>query len=399
MKLINQHCLLISLFTSIVFMSCKKENNTATQATYQLVQQADKVFPLDDDTAYNRIENTQIVEVNNTSYFTFFNRESYSLYFYDYTSGNLNHQVQLNKEGPNGIVSPYYTFQYIVHDLNTVIINTHKFLYIVDRDGNVIKKIETDITDITREQCIEFNSATYFNDNKLYSSLNTVIPKKEDLNVLRGVFNFETEAVEDTYFEERVMVKDQDKIIDRLTNMYESSGALFFLPKFFVGNDEALYASYGINDSIYEYRNKTLYKIHYAGDPNITIADYKGFFNKAESKIPGVETGRDFNESTCAYYTNMMMGPNKQWIYRILIHGTETVINPETNFPQTKVIGASLIVFNTETQMSSVFKIPLDEVYLPDYPSNIFVTEKGIHFPVKDQDNENEKQYKVFKLE
>ncbi len=383
-------------------LSCKTERSKQTPKEYSLVRQTDKVFVLDNETAYDQLEDEKIVTINNIRYYCFFNRANYSIYIYNYDTSSLYRKIQLEREGSNGIVAPYFHVGFLVHDLNTIIINTNKFIYIVNANGKIIKKAETTVESIIDDTCVQLDNTSYFEDNKLYTSLYTIVPNDVDDNPTKGVFNFDTGSIEATYLENSVLVKNHDKIIERTKKWMTKYGTVISVGAFFAKDTNTLYASSLLNDSIYAFKNAKLQKTYYASDPNVTTANYTNFLDKHETEIKHLsdESSYDGSKSTnCAYYTSMFIDPEYNWIYKILIHGTKTAIDPNTKEEFQVVRKASLVALNLSSETTKVFNIPLDVINLNDYYTNTLVSNEGIHFSIKEPENENEKRYAVYKVE
>ena len=83
-----------------ILTSCADQQEGSTEmVTYQFTELAPKVFALDNETAFDQIT-PQYNIIDGTGYYHFFNRQNSSLYFYNYQSGDLEHQVKLASDGP-----------------------------------------------------------------------------------------------------------------------------------------------------------------------------------------------------------------------------------------------------------------------------------------------------------
>lgn len=80
------------------------------------------------------------------------------------------------------------------------------------------------------------------------------------------------------------------------------------------------------------------------------------------------------------------------------MHGTKPTIDLESDKEVPKVIGVSLVIFDTESKKSGHIELPKDVAEQLLYASDVFVSEAGIHFPVKEIKSENEKAYRVFQV-
>jgi hypothetical protein len=129
----------------IFFLSCTKivvnENDLKGKfkATYTLEKndEGKKKFVLDSEST-QKIRCVQLFEdaSNDSVYFTFLNRHNYSIYFYDFKTGDFFKKIELEKEGPNGVY-PYVTDGYYIHSYDSIYYYSYNtdYLYLLNHKG------------------------------------------------------------------------------------------------------------------------------------------------------------------------------------------------------------------------------------------------------------------------
>lgn len=395
----QKHIHLVALLLIFILHSCGNTSGETenSKVEYRLISQPDKSFELDYETAFDQIDG-KYVEIDGTGYYTFFNRKNNSLYFYNYESGELYHRTQMSKDGPDAIEYPYYFFDYYVHDFDNIFINTIAFYYRINKDGKVLKRIKSQQGDFFTKKDIAIDGATTYANGKLYCGLRVLVPEEGDTSWLRTIYDFENEVFEKVYVDESLLVPNYEEKAEKTREMAKTGG-VSTLPSFFVGNEKQLFASSAINDSIYYFEGTDFKKAYYAGDPEIETTNLEGYFNKTKVETfegGGVSIGPKAIQP--AFYTDMLVTPDYRYVYRILIHGTKAKVVPDSDREVPEVFGATLVIFDTQTKTSSKINLPIDELNLSFYSQDVFVSNQGIHFPVKETESESIKSYKVISI-
>lgn len=383
----------------LIVTACGTSSNKESEAgkvSYELTQLEDKIFMLDDETSVDGIQ-AQYVVVDGVGYYTFLNRPNRHIYFYNYKTGEIAHKIKLDDDGPNAILYPYYFFEYWVQDFDNIFINTMQFYYRINKEGEVLKRILVSQNFSFNQTRLSLDASTTFKDDKLYSSHTSLVTAEGDTSWLRVIYDFEKGEAEKYYLDERIILPDFEEKAEKIREMAKSGG-ISSLSFQFAGDNQNLYATSQISDSLFYFENRELKNTYFASDPEIRSTDLEGFFTlsivtKSENSI---SIGPNPNQPP-HFVGNLYTSPDKQMIYRVLVHGTKPRINPETDKEEPKVFGASLIVFDTKTKQSGSINLPkelIDQVVL----TSAFVTEEGIHFPLKEANSESEKTYKVFKV-
>tara|TARA_R110001599_G_scaffold151792_1_gene336743 strand:+ start:19812 stop:21011 length:1200 start_codon:yes stop_codon:yes gene_type:complete len=392
---VNTLLFAFSLILTACGTSSKDESETAN-VTYQLTQLEDKVFMLDDETSVDGIE-AQYTVIDGVEYYSFFNRPNRHIYFYNYKTGEIVHKIKLAADGPNEILYPYYFFEYWVHDFDNIFVNTMQFYYRINKEGEVLKRILVNQNFSFSQTRLSLDASTAFKNGKIYASNTSLVTAEGDTSWLRAIYDFEKGEVEKYLLDERTVLPDFEEKAEKIREM-SKSGGISSLSFQFAGDDQNLYVTSQISDSLYYFENSELKEVYFAGDPEVESTDLDGFFTlsiitKSENSV---SIGPNPTQPP-HFVGTLLTSPDKQLIYRILVHGTKPRINPETNEEEPKIFGASLIVFDTKTKTSGSINLPKELVDQASL-SSTFVTEEGIHFSVKEASSESEKAYKVFKV-
>lgn len=393
----NNKVKVLALILMLALYSCGGTKEETTEAViYELTELEAKVFDLDNETAFDQIR-PQYSVINGERYYHFFNRKNSSLYFYNYQSGELIHQVKLSSEGPDEVLYPYGFFEYWVHDFENIFINTMQFYYRINKDGKVIKRIKALESFSWEKPLLSLDGTTTFENGRLYTARKVMVTPEGDTSWLRTSYDWEKGDFEKNYLDERQIVIDFEEKAERIREM-SKTGGVTSLTFHYAGDHQNLYSSSVINDSLYYFQEGEFIGAYFAGVPEIKSTDLDGYFTLSivtEFK-GGVSIGP--NPTQPPHFTRILESPDKRYIYRVLVHGTKPRVDPESNKEVPKVFGASLVIFDTQTKTSGSIDLPQDMAENLLYASDMFVSEEGIHFPVREVESENEKAYRLFKV-
>jgi len=395
---------LAMLALSLMVVGCQKDaKKTEDEKPLQLVQQEDKVFALDSLTNYARIFGT-LIELDGKTNFVFDNEFQTRIYFYDYETGNLDDIVELYNEGPNGV--PSRPIARLVHTKDSIFIHSifkPDELYIVNRKGEVIYKNPTydkkteESSSLSASRDFYFDEASYINGKEIHVGISNYKREKTKTNPLRVSFNLTTNESHTPFLEKSKLIPD-----------YEAFEALSLSKRGkqigtnVVRKGDYFYASSSISDSIYEYKNGQYTTAYYAGNPNITLGDYKSYYESTSYEPFLVDGGGGVNvvenPDRPASFGRLIIDFEKEWIYRFLIENSEVKKVDGADQPRVVITESSIVAFNTNTKKSYTLKFP-EEVDLNVNLHQIFANNNGIHFPSSDQETESEKRYNVYKLQ
>lgn len=383
---------------SSCFSPSKKEGKELPKAhiNYQLVQQPDKVIQLDNEAAFDLIQ-ARLFVIQDVTYYSFFNGGNKSIYFYSLDSGNLVKKIQLSSSGPNSTRVFGFLLNYWAQDLDHILIRSFDHIYKISGKGEVLTSIKLETGNILNNDRVSFDEATEYKNGKLYCSLSTAIKNKSDTSWLRCFYDLEKGKIEERYIDERVLVPGYEEKAKRILED-RLKGSILSPKTRFVSTERGLFGTSDINDSIYLFEDFRLKEVYYAGNPNIACTDIFGYYNKEDLLILADGLAGIPAMVQPAHYTHLLISPNRQIIYRVLIHGTAAKANPKTGKLQPEPTGVSIIRFNTLTKNSATVNFPIESVEIKHF-TNILATNEGILIPVKEQELEGQKVYKSFTFE
>jgi hypothetical protein len=135
----------LSFFVSCIGTTTNKNNLKETIKTVLTLEEdemGEKVFVLDSESVHlNRC--VQLVDHNDSIYYTFFNENNNSIYFYDYPTTKFLYRIQLEAEGPNGVY-PYYRSGYHVVSFDSIYFyssKTHQ-IYLLNHKGEKYQTLD-----------------------------------------------------------------------------------------------------------------------------------------------------------------------------------------------------------------------------------------------------------------
>tara|TARA_A100000171_G_scaffold45648_2_gene49634 strand:+ start:101 stop:1324 length:1224 start_codon:yes stop_codon:yes gene_type:complete len=367
----------------------------------EIVDKGIKAFALDDETNFERLIDLKFNTIEGVDYLSFFDREAYSIYMYDYRQSTPIRRIQLEKVGPNRI-HEFFNFQFFFHSMDSIFIRVPMVgQYLINDKAEVIDKNEAKGSGVFQNEIrkASYDGASYYENGKINTLwTNTNQGKNQEQTYLRTVIDWKNDSIVSKSIPANQVFSDYPKIKEMLNRKDKT-----FIPikVHFLRSPEFLFASTPISDSVFLFKDNQRVKSIYAGNPTYNIADYEAFLDLRE--IKNTRSGSDGGVSKAEepiqppYYGDISISPYGKYLYRVLSHGTKPLYNEVLERDRPDVIGATLIVVDTETNEISYFELPIDEIDLKVPESlNVFTSNEGIHFRVKDQQNEDEIQFRVF---
>jgi hypothetical protein len=276
-------------------------------------------------------------------------------------------------------------------------------MYLINEKAEVIKKLvpkgQKNLTLRAAEgiNSVSIDEASVY-QNKLLSVANNSQINQPDKPFLRALVNWDVGSITSETIQPQSFIKNHEEI-QAIRNT--KGKTIIGLEKHFVADDQYVYVTTPISDSIYVFAGSELVKSIYAGIASTKIADYQSYMALKELKIQSsggngsVSNILELNQPP--YYTNLYLSPNKKYLYRILSEKTKPAIHPYSNAEYSAIAVASLIVIDLSTEDVTSFELPVDKLKISLPKSlGIFVSDEGLHFQVKEQENENEIQFRVF---
>ncbi|OEK05821.1 DUF4221 family protein [Roseivirga misakiensis] len=400
--------LVFLLLASIFSCSNKKSDGAIATETDQpeeevqlkIVDGGIVTLKLDLEANFQLLQQLRGINLNNKDLVTFYSRNAHAIYLYDAVTGELVKKTEMDKEGPNA-VQTQFVFSYFYHTMDSIFFNGLPFgIYLIDSNGEVLQKKKLGNKDeIPRFDSPKpnFDFASTYNNGEI--SLPTEFILYQVKSKERVIFDFENDRLEDEFLASELIFSDYDEVKRVKTERSKQGKLTMNNKRFFSKNDQYLFASHLISDTIYAFRDGELVKRIYAGVPDIEVADYASYANvrsieRFKNGMQAIE-----NPKQDPQFKNTLMSPDGKFIYRVLYHETKPKIVEGSDRPKPEVTGATLIVLDLETEELIYYDLPVAELEL-GIPMNrhVFVTNRGIHFRVLDQDNEDEVQFRLFQL-
>lgn len=214
----------ILLFLSFcILISCKNEKSSNLYSYNLKATDSVKSFTLDSDVRYNAFYLYTFNDHKGKEYLSFLNYRTNQILFYDLKTTDFLFKLDLNSEGPNGIVQPT---GFYIKDFDDIYVSSYAYsgLIRVDTSSHVVQKIPYGTTDkgynvvpsytpsshpyippiiidgkiyITQQNAVQFSPAT---KTPLSVAIDTVQKKCEGLPLTYGILTDEELRANDTRF-------------------------------------------------------------------------------------------------------------------------------------------------------------------------------------------------------
>jgi len=172
---------ILSILINIILISCTQNRNSrdeiiqnTTSYNYELVGNEKTLsYLIDDETKYRFSALFVYTDKSGREYLTFYNT-FFQILFYDLNTRDFLFKIQLEQEGPNGIVAPG---GFYIEDFDNIFVtsSTTPFLYKIDSTGVLLQKIKYGFTEsgyfIIQQRSITFDyNPLVFINSRLYLS-------------------------------------------------------------------------------------------------------------------------------------------------------------------------------------------------------------------------------------
>lgn len=214
----------ILLFLSLcILISCKNEKSSNLYSYNLEATKTVKSFTLDSDVRYNAFYLYTFEDDKGKEYLSFLNYRTNQILFYDLKTTDFLFKLNLDSEGPNGIVQPS---GFYIKDFDNIYISSYAYsgLIRVDTSSHVVQKIPYGTTDkgynvvpsytpsshpyippviidgkiyITQQNAVQLSPAT---ETPLSVAIDTVQKKCEGLPLTYGILTDEELRANDTGF-------------------------------------------------------------------------------------------------------------------------------------------------------------------------------------------------------
>lgn len=398
--------LCVFLLAVFILNSCDQSNsgeNSKSSEINQPIEVIDKgikSFPIDDETNFEGLVDLKLTSLEGQEYLSFYSKEANSIYMYNYENAEVFRRIQLEKTGPNSI-RQFFTFQYFFHDMDSIFINIPLMgQYMINQKAEVVDKLVSGGRGISMDEVrnVGYDQASYFNNGQVNTLLGGQFNNKTKDAYFRATVDWSSDSITSKSIPSKELFPNYAEIVEVMNT---SDKTYFGIETIFLRGTQFLIGSTPISDSVFVFKENIKSGAIYVGSPNHSIADFETYLNLKEVKM--VRSGSSGSISNVvepvqpAYYGDITISPDGKYLYRVLSHGTKAVYNELLKQDRPEVIGATLIVVNIATEQISYFDLPVDEIQVSvPVSTNVFTSSAGIHFRVKDQDNENEIQFRVF---
>lgn len=394
------------LCSLLLLLSCSdkhKQNNETelpveTEVPLKLIDKGVYTLPLDSLADFERLLNIQVNEIGGKEYLSFFDSNSNTFHIHDYESGTVIKKIRLAQEGPNKI-SVFMSPDYYLHSLDSVFIDTNFYGYfLINGKGEILSSVNKGPNFSSEEMKLKFDQSSYLSEKGIHGTVKGHFRKKtEHFPLLRGTLKFSEGKPKPDKLRSEALFDDYEEIMSLLDQAQKQKKLYGNVHRHIMYNGDYLYATTVISDSIRVFRDQKLIKSIYAGVPSYEVIDYKTYFKNNEI----IQGKGQMSKPTVLHqppvYESTLMDPQGKFIYRVMSHGTKPGISPYNGKEIPVIHGATLLVINLEDGEHYYYELPVEEIQIKNYgSSSIFISNKGIHFRVKDQENEDKAQFRVF---
>ncbi len=397
---------LFLLYPLLVLASCGKSEKSVdakvtpevAQVPIQLVDKGIYTLPLDSLANFDQMFNLQVNEIDGTEYLSFFDTNTNSFYIHDYTSGTLTKQVKLYREGPNNV----YVFMspdYYLHSLDSIFIDTNFYGYfLINGNGEIISKASKGPNFRNEDIRLQFDQSSYLSEKGIHGSIEGHYKKQAaHFPFLRGTLDFSDTKPQADSSRAKDLFSDYEGIMSFLEEAKKENKSYVKIHRHMMYDGEFLYATSSISDSIRVFRDQTLVKSFYAGVPAYEVIDFATYLKNNEILFGKGQVGKPTILNQPPVYESAFIDPQGKFIYRVMSHGTKAGISPHNGKEVPVVFGATLLVIDLETEERYYYDLPVEEIQIRSFASSAqFVSNQGIHFRVKEQENEDQAEFRLF---
>lgn len=396
----------LTLYVLLFLISCgkseqqdsRKLSSELAEVPLQLKDKGIYALPLDSLASFDQMLNLQVNEIEGTEYLSFFDANTKSFYIHNYGSGVLIKQIKLYNEGPNS-VSVFMSPNYYMHSLDSIYIDTNFYGYfLINGKGEVLSSVSKGPDFSSEGVKLKFDQSSYLSENGIHGTIKGHYRKVADhFPLMRGTLQFsETKPKADNTSAQQLF-DNYEGILSFLEEAQKDKKLYVNIHRHMMHHDGNLYATSVISDSIRVFRNQILVESLYAGVPDFDVIDYLTYFRNNEIIQGKNQMGKPTVLNQPPQYESTFIDPQGKFIYRVLSHGTKPGISPYNGKEIPVISGATLLVIDLKTEERYYYELPVEEIQIRSYGSSAqFVSNKGIHFRVKEQDNEDQAEFRVF---
>ncbi|OEK05820.1 DUF4221 family protein [Roseivirga misakiensis] len=406
-KLLHQtRCILLLCF--FIVCACGKrdnierENSDLENASITIVDGGIKKFSLDNEADFLNFQGLKSSKIDGKEYLVFYGRHAHAIYMYDYQTSSLFRKISLKKVGPNAIQGGH---EFFFHTMDSIFIKTSRGVRLVNSQAEILTKRtagsrqKNGITVISSDvPILHFDNVSKFENGRIDMTMTLFNRTGEDYE--RVMFDFESNQGVDEFIQTKMLINNFDEVTEIKKERRKRGEFASEIPIHFVSNDQHLYGTTPLSDSLYVFkRDGELIRTVYAGVPEVQAAAYSAYSSLLiQDKI---KDGFNYfeNPRQPPYHENTLISPDGKFIYRVFYHGAKPKFTEESERAVPNVFKATLILVDLDTYKLTYTDLPVDEIELKLRSStSSFVSDEGIHFRVLDQENEDEVQFRLFKI-
>lgn len=401
-----------SLLLLLLIVSCQKsDKQTETVTTpkpeepsLSLQDKGIKTVSLDSLADFEDMQDPQINHIDGKQYLSFFDRDARSLYIHDYETGALDKKITLAQEGPDK-VHVGFDLQYHVHSLDSILLNTAYGCFLINSEAKLLASLNSKTPSYSSGAMqISFDQSSSLSKGKIHGSITPANYKYlEHFPFVRGTLNFTTGKLTTDSIHASAIFNDYEGIIDFLERAKKKKKSHVRIQRHIMKAKDHIYATTAISDSIRIFKDQKLIGSINASLPDYEVVDYLTYFKNNEMTMSKglVRSKQVMNHPPI--YKHTLIDPQGKFIYRFISHGTKAgmaiipdnkygIKNPFNGTEIPVIKGATLLAINLNSGEHYQYELPIEEIDL----SEPFVSNAGIHFRVKEQENEDRVQFRVF---
>jgi len=395
-----------ALVLLLLFYACGKSEKKERASTDEVPEEyvplrvidkgLDTMF-LDETANFQSLGKITSTSIGNKTYISHFYHLNRTLYIYDMESGRLVNKIQLAREGPNQ-VNLMLSVNYFISSLDSIFLDiSSDIYYLVNAKGEVMNRIGNYNGSTPNDQSVFFDQSSYFQNNQIHGSIRMPFKGSPIEKIYaRASITFQEKLKVSKSVRNEDFIQGYDEIVAYRTEVEKRYSRLNNMPRHFAYDASSLYATTPLSDSIYIFQNGELTDSFYAGIPDYELSSYEEFVNFSRSEHKPGEVRNTYENNRKAYYTNLLIDPAHKYIYRLLIQGTKPLMNSALNKAFPEVTGASLVVINLDSKEVTSVDLPIEAIKVGTIQSQIFVGKRGVYFIVKDQENEEQVELRIF---
>ena len=399
------HTILLLSTCFLILFSCQQEkkgtNEGRTTQTLTISDGGIKTLTLEDGGNFEGLTALKLATIDDKEYITFYDYKTHSIYMYDYVTNDLFKKISMEKDGPNAVKN---ASKFFFQSIDSIFVDGSFGMYLINSKAEVFTKkskgakLHNGMPLVTSDsKFYRFHPDSRFKNGHIEMVISQM--RGDNKNNEYAIFNFKKDSIIKEFVQSEEIINNFEEIQKVQEEANKRRESAYAINRFFASNKNHLYSSNSISDSLFLFKEGKLAKTIYAGVPTIAVANYSDY--STLQIIERYERGsRAFeNPKQPPHYKSMLLSPDGRFIYRVLHHGTKPKLIEGEERPIPAPLGATLIVLNTETEALNYYDLPVGEIDLPLYFENsLFVSNDGIYFRVKDQQNEDQVQFRFFKV-